>query len=453
VIHLKKPVTSTHGFEIGRSTKLIMSLVQEEEEAETMPVEGSGELSERIERHVAELAAKTATSRAATLRALSKDLAALYGYRTELTDLFLKLFAPQECVEFVNANEQPRPVVIRVNTLKVQPKALVKALTQRGARVEPLPGFTKHALRVVESTIPVGATPEYLGGHYMLQSASSLCPVLALAPRPGERVLDVAAAPGGKTSFISQLMGNVGVVVSNDVSKERHVATLANLHRLGVSNVLARTGDGRKFPEIMGSFDRVLLDAPCSGLGIVARDPNIKAKRSLADLQKLSQLQRQLLLSAIDSADAAKAGVVVYSTCSIAVEENEAVVQYALDHRPVRLLDVTPELDDKGRPGFKRYQHHHFHPSMAHTRRFFPHVHNMDGFFVAKFHKLRNSTAADGTSSLAASSSSPPPQKKKTTTTTTSTARKKKNKAPPTPPAAAGGKKKAKKARTSSSSS
>lgn len=210
---------------------------------------------------------------------------------------------------------------------------------------------------------------------------------MALDPRPGERVLDLAAAPGGKTSFISQLMSNVGLVVSNDVNKERHRSTVANLHRLGISNVVVCCSDGRQFPGTTNCFDRALLDAPCSGLGIVARDHNIKAQRTIIEIRRLTNLQKELILRAIDSVDASKSAVIVYSTCSITIEENEGVVQYALEQRFVRLIEAGL---DGGRSGYTRYQQHHFHPSMSRTRRFFPHVHNMDGFFVAKLVKLHS---------------------------------------------------------------
>ena len=118
--------------------------------------------------------------------------------------------------------------------------------------------------------MPIGATPEYLGGQYTIQAASSMCPVLALAPQPNERVLDMASAPGGKTSYIAQLMKNSGTLVASDLKRERIKSTVANLHRLGVTNTIVCQHNGKDFPRVMAGFDRVLLDAPCSGLGVIA---------------------------------------------------------------------------------------------------------------------------------------------------------------------------------------
>jgi 25S rRNA (cytosine2870-C5)-methyltransferase len=122
---------------------------------------------------------------------------------------------------FLNSMEDERPVTIRTNTLKTKRKTLAQDLMQRKITLEPVGDWTKVGLKINESKIPVGATQEYLAGHYMLQSACSFLPVLALAPRPGERVLDMAAAPGGKTSYIAQMMKNQGVLIANDAKKER----------------------------------------------------------------------------------------------------------------------------------------------------------------------------------------------------------------------------------------
>ena len=317
-----------------------------------------------------------------------RDLAEYYGYIQELSEFLLDLFPPAECVQYMEASDRPRPLVIRTNTLKTNRKELMETLRKRGVTVEDI-DWSKVAIKVTESSVPIGATPEYLAGHYMLQSAASLNPVMALAPLPGEKVLDMSAAPGGKTSYIAQLMKNSGTLIANDLKMERQKATVANLHRLGVKNAVVCCYDGRKIGSNMKGFDRVLLDAPCSGLGVISRDQSVKIQRTVRDIQRISHLQKELLRAAVDAVDpnSPTGGIVVYSTCSVSTEENEQVVDFILRRRFVRLVETGLEV---GKPGFTRHKERRFHPSLVLTRRFYPHVHNMDGFYVAKLKKYKN---------------------------------------------------------------
>ena len=189
----------------------------------------------------------------------------------------------------------------------------------------------------------------------MLQSASSFLPVLALDPQMGEKILDMASAPGGKTTYIAQLMKNQGILFANDVKKERLKSLTANIQRLGITNTVVTNYDGRKYPKIMTGFDRILLDAPCSGIGVIARDQAIKGSKSYQEIVKMSHLQKELLIAAIDCVDANSktGGYIVYSTCSISVEENEWVVDYALQHRFVKLVETGFEI---GEPGMKQFK-------------------------------------------------------------------------------------------------
>ena len=300
----------------------------------------------------------------------------------------MDLFSPSECVEYMDASDRARPIVIRTNTLKISRKELMEALVKRGIAVEEVE-WSKVAIKVTESSVPIGATPEYLAGFYMLQSAASMNPVMALDPQPGERVLDMSSAPGGKTSYIAQLMKNSGTVVANDLKPQRQKATVANLHRMGVKNSIISCYDGRKIPGVMKGFDRVLLDAPCSGLGVIAKDQSVKLQRTVKDIQRNAHLQKELLCAAVDAVDpkSPTGGIIVYSTCSVSIEENEQVVQYILQKRHVVLVDTGLQV---GKPGYTRHKERRFHPSLALTRRFYPHVHNMDGFYVAKLRKIQN---------------------------------------------------------------
>lgn len=326
-------------------------------------------------------------SRADYTTALLKDICAYYGYSAFLAEKLFSLFPPQEALAFFDANETPRPVVLRTNTLRTSRRDLAHALINRGVTLEPVGKWSKVGLQVFESQVPLGATPEYLAGHYILQAASSFLPVMALAPQENERVLDMASAPGGKSTYLAAVMRNTGVVFANDASKERSKGLIGNIHRLGVKNTIVCNYSALEFPKVMGGFDRVLLDAPCSGTGVIAKDASVKTNKTEADFLRLPHLQKQLLLAAIDSVDHASktGGYIVYSTCSVTVEENEQVVQYVLNKRPnVKLVETGLAF---GKEGFIRFGSKRFHPSLKMTRRYYPHAYNVDGFYVAKLKK------------------------------------------------------------------
>ena len=326
-------------------------------------------------------------SRAEYLGQLLKDICAYYGYSAFLAEKLFKLFKPGEAFAFFEANETARPVVIRTNTLKAHRRGLAQSLINRGVTLEPVGKWSKVGLQVFESQVPLGATPEYLAGHYILQAASSFLPCMALAPQEGERVLDMAAAPGGKTTYLAALMKNTGCIFANDSNKTRSKGLIGNIHRLGARNTIVCNYDAREFPKVIGGFDRVLLDAPCSGTGVIAKDASVKTNKTEKDFMLLPHLQKQLLLAAIDSVDHASktGGYIVYSTCSVTVEENEQVVQYALSKRPnIKLVETGLPF---GVDGFVNYEGKVFDSKMSMTKRYYPHKFNVDGFFVSKFKK------------------------------------------------------------------
>jgi len=220
-------------------------------------------------------------SREEYLDCLRRDLCNYYNYNEYMMSKMMDIFPLSEIVEVLEANEVQRPVTIRTNSLKTRRRDLAQALINRGVNLDPIGKWSKVGLVIYSSQVPLGATPEYLAGHYILQGASSMLPIMALAPQENERILDMASAPGGKTTHIAALMRNTGLLYANDANRARAKAVVGNLHRLGVTNTVVCSYDGRKLDKIMKGFDRVLLDAPCSGTGVIAKDPSVKTKKDV----------------------------------------------------------------------------------------------------------------------------------------------------------------------------
>ncbi|XP_011641334.1 25S rRNA (cytosine-C(5))-methyltransferase nop2 [Pogonomyrmex barbatus] len=312
------------------------------------------------------------------IKLLQQDLCTYYSYNNFLMEKLMQIFPMDELSEFLEASEVQRPMTIRTNTLRTRRRDLAEALINRGVNLDPIGKWTKIGLVVYSAQVPMGATPEYLAGHYIIQGASSLLPVMALDPKENERILDMCAAPGGKASHIAAIMKNSGTLFANDINKERLKAVVGRIYIYIYNNF-----------QIIKGFDRVLLDAPCTGTGVVAKDPSVKMNKEEVDVQRCCTLQRELLLAAIDCVNARSetGGIIVYSTCSILPEENEWIIDYALKKRDVKLLPTGLEF---GTNGFTNYRERRFHPTLKLTKRFYPHVHNMDGFFVAKLKKFSN---------------------------------------------------------------
>lgn len=282
---------------------------------------------------------------------------------------------------FLKALHSPLPVSFWVNPLKAQADTCLEYLRGLGIFPEPV-GWFPGAYRVHGWSRP-GATLPFLAGWYYVQEEIALTAVVALDPQPGEKIVDLCASPGGKTAQIALRVGSGGVVVANEAHMDRLSGLRATIDRLGLLNVLVTWEDGRFLPLPAGEWDRVLLDAPCSGEGTVRKPGGAFRPAPEAFRRQLHALQKKLLQRAL--ALTRPGGVVVYSTCTFSPEENEAVLDAALgDWGFVEPFDL-PGLS--AAPGVKIWQGKSFRDDVVHAKRFWPHLNNTGGFFVARIRR------------------------------------------------------------------
>lgn len=242
-----------------------------------------------------------------------------------------------------------------------------------------------NAYSVIKGNNKVGKTLEHALGKYYIQSLSSMIPPLVLSPTTEDTVIDMCAAPGSKATQLAEMMANSGTLYVNEPSIGRTKALAHNMDKLNILNAGMLTSKGELISKYFDNyFDKILIDAPCTGLGIVQKKQEVSNWWSENHARALSDTQFKLLVSGIKSA---KIGAeILYSTCTLTLEENELVVERILDKYPVELMDI--ELPVKSHPGFTKYRERILNPELTKTRRIIPWEINSEGFFIAKFRKI-----------------------------------------------------------------
>jgi len=285
---------------------------------------------------------------------------------------------------FRAACARPLPSVVRVNTIKTSVGRARAALEAEGIAVEPVswhPGLCR-----LHEDQP-GSNWPYVHGWLHGQEEVSALPATVLDPEPGERVWDACAAPGSKTSQLAALMDDTGLLVATDNNLGRLSALRSNTERLGVTNLAVTVEDARHHStEPFGAepYDRALVDAPCSCEGTVRKNPDALAGWSLDHVRGTAGVQKGLLSRALEVTR--EGGTVVYSTCTFAPEENEAVVDHVLDEG-CRLVGFECPLESA--PGVTEWDGQRFDDSLELARRIYPHHNDTGGFFCAKLEVTR----------------------------------------------------------------
>ncbi len=276
------------------------------------------------------------------------------------------------------------PSYIRVNTLRISPKKIEKKLKERGILLE-LVNKLGFVYRVVRGE-GIGFLPEHLAGYFYIQDLASILTVLALDPKENELVLDACAAPGGKSTLISQLQKNKGIVVANEVDKKRAIALKSNIERMGSSNILITLHDMTKIPseKWKEKFDKILIDAPCTGDGLLPKKEEKLSSLTTNSVGEMKRLQEKILSTGFQLLR--QGGELIYSTCSFTIEENELVLKKFLETNNNSFLKrfnvpIPPEKafmidDSKLSIEISNY-----------AGRYFPKKHQTIGFFIAKIGK------------------------------------------------------------------
>ena len=282
---------------------------------------------------------------------------------------------------------------IRCNKLKIVPEDLKKRLENRGWKIrQPWKNYSE--VMIVENDLmpgELGRAQEHLLGYYYIQELASMLPVITLQPNSENRVLDLCAAPGSKTTQMASEMKNKGVIFANEVSIGRLRILSSNLERCGVCNAIVTKKDGVAFCNQLKKndfyFDKILVDAPCSGEGTLRSSYKTYSMWNIKTIENLPKIQLGLFLSAFNVLE--KGGEIIYSTCTHAPEENEGVVNSILEKlgNSIEILDVN--LPIKTRQGITEWKKNKYSEKVKKCARVYPQDNDTEGFFVSKFRRVK----------------------------------------------------------------
>jgi len=274
---------------------------------------------------------------------------------------------------------------IRCNTLKISPKELLERLQKKWQVIQPFPNHEE--IMLINSPLgpgELGNSIEHLLGYYYIQEVCSMMSVLALNPQPGEFVLDLFASPGSKTTQIAAKMQNQGTIIANDLKIGRISILVSNIEKAGATNCVVTRKDAIAFCSALSKsnykFDKILVDAPCSGEGTLRSSPKTFIMWNEKVINNLSKMQKKFIAFALRCLKVH--GTLVYSTCTHAPEENEEILDFALKNFPVKIESLSLLLSC--RPGITNWKDSQYSKEVEKSCRIYPHDNDSEGFFVSK---------------------------------------------------------------------
>lgn len=304
-------------------------------------------------------------------------LSIAYSHPQWLIKLWLKRYGFAETEQLCQANNETPPLCLRTNTLKTSRMTLMERLEQEGVTLQPSDRTEEGVLCFDFPAL--NQLTSLQEGFCQVQDESSMLVAPVLSPKPGETILDLCAAPGGKTTHLAAMMKNEGKIKAFDLFAHKIDLIKDNAQRLGIQIIEAELQNSLNLPQTLyNTFDRILADVPCSGLGVLRRKPDARWNKEEKDLQELPELQFQLLVQA--SQCLKPGGILVYSTCTIEPAENQAVVdRFLANHTNYEAVSLDTEVTSLP-PFLLPY-------SQQKSLQILPHKHHMDGFFLAKLRR------------------------------------------------------------------
>ncbi|MCX8104577.1 MAG: RsmB/NOP family class I SAM-dependent RNA methyltransferase [Ignavibacterium album] len=301
-------------------------------------------------------------------------------------EYFEKLYGKENAEAYQIYIEQTPKDYLRVNTSKISVDDLQLLLLEKyNIKTEQLQNFPKVLKVVSDEEGLIGKTVEQILGFYYIQGLSSMLPPIVLNPDEKDLVMDLCGAPGSKTTQMAEMMNNKGTLIVNEIDINRIKSLVFNLDRLNIINTGILNFKGEILSKVYNNyFDKILVDAPCSGLGIIQKKEEVSKWWSIEHAERLHDLQTKLLVAAIKMTKAG--GEIVYSTCTLSVEENEIVIDTILKNYPVELVEVN--LPVKIHKAFTKYDGKELNPQIEKAIRILPWEIDSDGFFLVKMKKI-----------------------------------------------------------------
>jgi 16S rRNA (cytosine967-C5)-methyltransferase len=284
-----------------------------------------------------------------------------------------KLFGRREAIAFLEGSVNPPPTYIRLNTLRASQEKILEKLATENIKLEKVE-LLKHAYKVTGTKQPLTRTASFQEGLFYIQDKASCYAAEVADPKPKMTILDVCAAPGAKTTYIAQLMQNQGLICSVDYSARRMQIWKKEVSHMGVKIAEPAIADARISLPFATEADIVILDPPCTSTGAFGKFPSAKWRLTPRSIEKMAAIQWQIINNCAEKVKTG--GILTYSTCSVTVEENEMIIDRFLKWHPeFSLVEINPKIGLLGLRGLPKCQ------------RLYPHVHQSNGFFIAKLQK------------------------------------------------------------------